>query len=470
VPAAGDIVYPRAGARQNARPARAAIIAVAKRGGTGACPTVNEGTEVNIRHIVTTAVVVIVVAVIAVSVYSALRDIADLKVGHITANAPDYPDGAIPYALPLKRLVIATTTKITGCNDTQDGEEILGNTNLSIADLIEIDPEQRYYIYFQSSSRGKSLDYQVETYENGTLKSVSTAIRDQVAPITAAVVGAFVKFIPVVPLPPAPPPPPPPQSNCADLSAAIAHNKEDVRLTIREEIVWTPYSAPWTTQTVSVSFRDSLQREFNLKAPHWRWPNAELRLYVPDVSGSAEIDYFSGDSGNRRCVGNIPPQSSGPDGKPCLASGLILRNPAVATLQYWVCDAACDALQKVTPAPKVATAYQNDISGLTPYPSTAKIIPQLGKLLILPVHSGYAQDAGQNVGLSADGLITKLQLKSESALAANITSLGESAKTATSALAPAGTSITQANKNLGECLAAQKTVVDHGGTPIGTCH
>jgi hypothetical protein len=40
--------------------------------------------------------------------------------------------------------------------------------------------------------------------------------------------------------------------------------------------------------------------------------------------------------------------------------------------------------------------------------------------------------AGLNVGLTADGQITKLQLRSESALAANITSLGERAKTAAS--------------------------------------
>lgn len=412
----------------------------------------------SIRRIATIAVVVIVAAVVGVSVYSALRDVTDLKVGHLTTGAPDYPEGAIPYSLPLKRLVIATTTRITGCSDTARGEEIRGVTNLSIADSNDIDPEQRYYIYFQSGTRGKSLDHQVETHANGTLKSISTAIRDEVAPITASVAGALVKFVPPIPPAVGAAPPPRPQSNCADLTAAIAHNKDDVRLTVREEFMWTP--SPFSTsQSIFVALRPSLLREFDLKTPHWRWPNAELRLVVPATSGSTEIDYHADD---QKCEHDNPPRGSGATGKPCLAKGLILRNPAVTTLRYWVCDAACDALQNVPGVPGQADEV------LTPYPSTTKVIPQLGKLLIFPVHSGYAQNAGLNVELSADGLITKLQLRSESALAANVASLGDSAKTAASALAPA--SATEMNKKLGECLAAQKLVADHGGTPVGTCH
>jgi hypothetical protein len=426
---------------------------------------------VNTRRILSVLGICAVVAAISFFIYSVSRGSSDLKVGRITADAPNYPEGAIPYTLPQKSLVIATTTKIVGCRDTSSGEEIRGTTNLSINDLIEIDPEQRYYIYFQSSSRGKGLDYQVNTYENGTLKSVTTSIRDQVAPITASIIGALVKFVPLPPPAPPPPAPVPLQSNCRDLNAAIVHNKDDIRFTIRQENIWTPYSQEYGSRyTVWVDFSDALRREFSLRAPHWRWPNAELRLQFSNVSGSSQVDYYAGDSGNTKCQGNTPSQPPDADAKPCLAKGLILRNPALTTLRYWVCDATCDAWTKIAATSRVPPTYEGDISALTPFPSVAKTIPQFGKLLVFPVHSGYAENAELVAGLSADGLITALQLKTDSALASNISSLSESAKSSLSALTPVSVSVTQANKNLADCLGAQKTVIEHGGTPIGACH
>jgi hypothetical protein len=125
-----------------------------------------------------------------------------------------------------------------------------------------------------------------------------------------------------------------------------------------------------------------------------------------------------------------------------------------------VCDTACDA----TPGPQ--TVRRED--GLTELPPTTEIVPQLGTTFLLPVHSGFAQDAAADIAFSPDGLITRIRLQSTSALAASIKDLsGQFNTLATSAAGPNTATI---NRNLADCLAAQKSVTQAGGAPIGTCN
>ena len=390
--------------------------------------------------------------------YSAFRDEADLAVGQITVDAPEYPQGSIPYSLPMKGLVITTTTKITGCLDTISGEEIHGYADLAITDLITIDSNRRYYIYYSSGSRGKDLSYAVENFENGTLKSVSTSIHDQVAPITAAVIGSLLKLVPALPpAPPAPPPPPtPPPSNCQNLQIAATRRGDDERLKIRQENIWTPNEID--RSKLIYTDLSSLQREFKLSNPHWFRANAFLSVNTPEGikrnSARPDIIFSPGECIDQSCQVK----------KPSLAKGLILRDAVAVQLMSYVCDSRCDKLRNVKPM------YESDTQGLTQYPSVEKILPQFGNMFLLPVHSGYAQDSSVNVTLTADGLITKLQIETKSSLAANITAIGSNAGTVSSALTSAETTITRANKNLSDCLAAQKAVLANGGVPIGTCH
>lgn len=53
-------------------------------------------------------------------------------------------------------------------------------------------------------------------------------------------------------------------------------------------------------------------------------------------------------------------------------------------------------------------------------------MPQLGNRFLVRVHSGFAQDAAVEVALSADGLITKLEMKTASALGGNAAAAGSS--------------------------------------------
>src|SRR5437868_6126344 len=58
---------------------------------------------------------------------------------------------------------------------------------------------------------------------------------------------------------------------------------------------------------------------------------------------------------------------------------------------------------------------------LSERPSSEETMPQFGTRFLVPVHSGFAQDAAVSLAMSPDGLITKLQLQSVSALSNSIT-------------------------------------------------
>jgi hypothetical protein len=406
---------------------------------------------VKFRSIAWASVVVVVVAGLGFLAYGMLRPRRDLRVGHVNAAALNYPEGAIPYTLPLKRFVVATSTRVSGCTESQNGEEISGVSIATISESDEMDPDQRYYIYFQSRTGGKSLDYQVESYSNGTVKSVTAAIRDEVPPMTASIAGALVKFVDL----PAPPPPPPvsppgpaPKSNCADINAAIVNGPNDKRLVIQDETIWTP-RGPWQPQLIFSAFPASFLQAFHLNAPRWRLPQATIEIEPVAMPASPPVEYYAADSGEK-CENDVPPSTRGKlplDAPPCLARGLVLRHPATGRVRHSVCDAACEASGR-----------------LTPYPPTNTTIPQLGTLMQFPVHSGYTQSAAMNVELTPDGAIVRLQLWS-----GNASSVVDNGRSATSASTSARPSVTEANKRLAECLAAQRAVLDQGQTPVGTC-
>jgi hypothetical protein len=60
---------------------------------------------------------------------------------------------------------------------------------------------------------------------------------------------------------------------------------------------------------------------------------------------------------------------------------------------------------------------QDDLSAAG---NTQTVFSQFGPRFLVPLHSGFAQDASVDVALSAEGLITRLRLQSSSALAGSI--------------------------------------------------
>ena len=115
----------------------------------------------------------------------------------------------------------------------------------------------------------------------------------------------------------------------------------------------------------------------------------------------------------------------------------------------------CDAAQAAA-----SLAVQN---------TSVETIPQLGRRFLVPVHSGYAQDAAAYVEMDADGMISKIELTSVSSLGDSVAALGNNVSSLGSAITSAE-STTNRNQNLANCLEAQKAVTSNGGTPIGICH
>lgn len=432
----------------------------------------------SIRRIAGWSICGLIAVVAAALVYSAFRPSSQLKVGILSAVETHYPAGSIPYLLPTKRFIIAMTTKVTGCEvrgsaNPYAEEEIRGVTKVTITDWVDADVGQRYYIY-PEGPRGTSINYQVELYDNGTLKSVAASVRDEVAPITASIVGAAVKFIPLIPPPAAGPGIAPGKNNCTDLVAAIEKNPEDARLVLRDEQIWTPAPSSNYRDSVSVRFPPSFLYQFGLYRPRWRWPGVSLQIeHSPKMESNSPIEFYSG---GKKCTDeSLEDLTKGPerDRAPCLANGLILRTTAIGRLRYRVCDEMCDAVppDQYRKISAQRSAYgEPPGSPLTEYPSVATTVPQFGDLILLPIHSGYARNSALEVALSPDGAVRKLELKSESVLATNISTIGESAKGLGSSLVPgAKPTVTDTNKRLADCLAAQKAVIDHGGTPVGTC-
>jgi len=413
----------------------------------------------------------------AALVLSALAGCAtDIEVGQISSAWPNYPANAVPYALPQKTFTIATSTTVTGCKEDADGEVIHGRTTVVLGYDVEADPEQRYYIYFDSGSRSKNLDYSVQTYPGGALKSVSASIRDQVAPMTAAVSGALIKSVlsmAAVPLASAPPVPLR-GSNCASLNAAIAKSKadqkaQDDRLTLTQTDRWAPSQENLSTP-IKVGLAP-LQAAYGLINPRWfREPNAEVSIKVLDGQatgvGPDGIEAMKSKAACRepQAAAQAPEEVSegpyrvtmSPDAcTPPLVPGLVFRNGVRASVEVWTCNALCDAAQ--APA---SLAVQN---------TSVETIPQLGRRFLVPVHSGYAQDAAAYVEMDADGMISKIELTSVSSLGDSVAALGNNVSSLGSAITSAE-STTNRNQNLANCLEAQKAVTSNGGTPIGICH
>ena len=342
-------------------------------------------------------------------------DVADLRVGQITPQTPLYPAGAVPYALPHTVLLIHTRTHITGCAEADGDEQVDSMTlrlrsevlravsSVTISARTEVDPGQQYYLYFDSGSQSKTLDYAIETYDNGTLKALSASLKDQVAPIAAAALGGVAGFAAAVAEPHGVGRAPPQRPNCATLTAAIAQNPDDPRLTLAQDDRWAPINTDLTF-TVKASLK-LLKRQFGLLDPRLARPAAVVTVTPPPNIAASSAIAFDGP----KCAGD---PDTCPAAIPPLTKGLVLREAVSAAVQTRVCDAACDQ----TPM----AGFLGTENDLTEAGNTQNVFSQFGPRFLVPLHSGFAQDASIDVALSPEGLITRLRLQSTSALAGSI--------------------------------------------------
>ncbi len=254
---------------------------------------------------------VAIVVVMAVVGIVRSYDTADLEVGQITPAFPSYPAGAIPYSLPRRVFVLDTTTQVTGCAETRQGEQIHGTTELTLRSDVEVDPTQQYYIYVDGVW-GKNLNYEVQTYDNGMPKVVSVSITDQVAPIVASTAGSLVNVLRLAPAPVgAPALAAPPAANCHDLNAAISANPKDARLTIAQEDVWAP-SLPYSLRFDVHASLGRLAGAFKLSQPYWASDNALVELDAPQGAPAESLRHQVRSAGmSGRCRNLRDPAAAG---------------------------------------------------------------------------------------------------------------------------------------------------------------
>lgn len=394
----------------------------------------------------------------------------------------------IPYNLPKKTFLIVVSYELRGCIDKKPQPQLEVAKTVTVTAANEVDESERYYVPYSSLRNWfKNTNLQVEAYDNQTVKALTSTITDKTGEIITAAIGTVTKIAslgagaPMKSVPataPAPPPPPAPACN-TDALAALKDLKEArakasptpddtariaelrAKLTHRESVAWSPRK-PSQTQVDPVF--DIRVYPGDLVGPAGKWvkaygelePMGALASYVQlAVRGKVSVDPAS------------PP------------SGFLMRQGAVATLR--ICDEAC-----LPPRadPVIGSVIVDETNVLA---SAVHVIPQLGDYVAIPLKNRIFEDQTLTMTMSADGAITKLGLTSNAAALAGLNNLNASLdvlakaretrdKAAATAAAAAQTAtkdhadqVAKENNAIADCLKAQKTLIEAGGRPSGTC-
>jgi hypothetical protein len=438
-----------------------------------------------------------------------------LKVHHIGANdQARQPPGSIAYILPRKKIALSVTYVLRNCSTVlENGAPSLHlelDVTASAAASNEADPGQRYYIPYETlRSWAKETQVTLESYPNKTLKTLNVTINDQSAAITTAAIGTAVKLgalvaagtpvgtenemcseeaivylqkvqtskeklasVAVVPKPdpnagaadsagkkPKVAPPAAtqvPDSQITKIQSSIDQAVAD-HLTSKVVVEWIPRIGDLATWGSGIDAA-ALKIEPDQGVARWLTPK-----------GIAWLSAHNSDPTNVYVLAAVPHWDRALV-EPTIAEdtdGLVLRDPAVGAL--YLCKGAC-------PVPNAGSAVVvNNTQSIT-----AMAFPQLGNIVVVPLHNSMMQNSVLDVAVSEEGVITKLGLHHSSTAASSVKDVGSSFDSAKSvidaqnkandaAAAAAKTKTRDANKVLADCLDAQKTIIKDGGTPVGSC-
>lgn len=412
------------------------------------------------------------------------------------ATSAPFQEGAIPYALPRKTFLITATTVLSSCATVIDVPtskpklQLDADTTIDVVPINEADPDERYYIpYAQLRSVFKNVNYVVESHANQTLKSFNGTITDQGGAVATAAIGAAIKFAAlgnVSPKQAADPElcdaealaalvdvtdkrtalNPPAGSKVTKVpDAQLAEVVKEINRIVSEKLTskvvlsWSPEICELDPDPVKAG-RSVAQRVFEAGDMVGKWLSAAGTAWMadnPDAKNSVHL------------VLDVPSWSHPPEKTTSAAvtRGLVLREPAIGTLR--ACLGACPV-----PGKNGVATVDNVLRAVN------AVVPQLGHKLILPLRNTLTQTSVLDVTMSEDGVLTKVGLRSETGVAATLANLGANAEAArgateahdkakAAALTAAQNKARDENKLLADCLAAQKTIRDNGGTPIGSC-
>jgi hypothetical protein len=448
-------------------------------------------------------------------------------------------NGGVSYYLPRTAIVLTGTTTIKKCDAKADGKggftaDIQVTTTLTPLQTTEPDPDSHYYIsYEESRSWMKEINFSINNTPGGMLQTFNGSINDQVGADIVAAIGTVVQIggavvtagvaAPTLVKEGVPPAVPPPAYCLPDVAKGLNVVQDQTAKLKKAQSQQPTGAAAIAAQTQAIqnaqSAIDSATKQYKLtRSFSFKWipkrsdQKGEIFPYKfiateidvtpvisawlsPDGQVWLEKDRQSADARHslvtspflvtlavdERSMGNtVPPVSDYTKN----LGGLVIRDPAKAILR--LCretDPEC--------VPKTAAIPENAVSDTTDDIGArlAVVLPQFGRTILLPEHSGLFEDATLTATLNADGSISTIGYHSVSTAAAGVTGVGTAAGGVTSAVAARNTAIGAVNtaaaaqttakinqiqapdtynKALADCLTQQKTILAAGGTP-GSC-
>lgn len=478
------------------------------------------------RAVIGTAVVVLVVS-----------GCADLAVYPSKPQANNPPlVGDLSYYLPRTAITLTGTATLKTCELKTDKK---GGTTANIVVAItlvpvqstEPDPDAHYHIsYERSRSWMKEINFSINNTQGGMLQTFNGTINDQVGSDLVAAIGTIVQIGGAVVTAGVPTPqvlkagaPVSPDYCLPDVMAGLKDIQKQTDILKKAQSEKPNGASATAAQTQAIQNAQSaidsdtkkykLARSFSFKwipklsdlkdevAPYkfiatevdvtpviGAWLSAAGQAWLKTVLQSAGARQSQVTSPflvtlavDERSMGNPAPPIT--DYTKDLG-GLVIRDPAKAVLR--LCretDADC--------VPKFAAPLEDTVSDTTDDIGArlAVVLPQFGRTMILPEHSGLFEDATLTATLNADGSISTIGYHSVSTASTGVAGIGTAAGGVTSAIAARNTAISAVNtaasaettakinqiqapdtynKALADCLTQQKTILAAGGTP-GSC-
>lgn len=394
---------------------------------------------------------------------------------------PGYVEG-IPYTLPKKTFVVTVSYELKECVDGSPPEVKAGKT-VAIAPTTQPDENERFYIPYSSLRNWwKDSSVTVESFNNQTLKSVTTTITDKTGDAITSIVSTAIKLSAFGGVAPARAASPKPKCNpdavaalkkLADLKAKEKPTEQDTamiadlrsQLTHKEVVSWSPAKAKDVKTFPKPLVLETKISPGGLVGKDGAWVHGA----DPEIAASLQTTV------QLTVDDTVTPD---PDDKD-LPSGFLFRQGPSATLR--VCEQAC-------PTPdidKTSGAIRTDETHVLS--TTVHVLPQLGSYVGMPLKNRLFENQTLAITLSEEGAITKVGITSNATAVAALQNLGtqvdalskakEARDKADAAAAAAQQSakkdhadqVAKENNAIADCLKAQKALREGGGTVTGTC-
>jgi hypothetical protein len=404
----------------------------------------------------------------------------------------------IPYYLPKKSFLVTAEYVLQQCSLDKSAPPRLTfkvSKSVTIAPLVEPDEREKFYIPYSSLRNPfKDSDVTIENYDNLTLKSVGATISDKTGEtITAAIgtglrVASLVGGVNLAGTERTFTAPHKRQEFCGERAIALLDELDRLKaqakgapdnadaiaaakaaLTYKQVLLWTP-AKPMDAEPTSF-FSAILYPTKLIEAGQWITKGGIA--YLESSNDPGTIVDRSGQL--LSLLTQVALKTYEPvrrdDNSEVIPTGLLFRIPAFGLLR--VCEIQCS---------RDTTAEVNNV-----LIASEHAIPQLGTYVVLPLRNRIFENQTLSLTLSADGVVTKIGLKSNATAAAGLTSanadldLLQKAKDARdkakadalqSALSKPkedANAVRDNNQAIAECLKAQAAVAAAGGTATGTC-